>query len=332
MRRIFFILGLLAQVCLAQTTAESRIASTETGYWSRQGDAVITFGPDGRTREWVAQGATIQILDYSAHHVTVTESGSVGGGFNTVTWRSEWSPPDKIIPNEVIGVSVKATVTSLSYERPEWPWTFEVPHAQFQGLGGPIMVIANEDIKATVPGQSRVTSNSSVKASAGNGGAAKLNFAIPCRYSHGVQVAIPYVWVDGVATSAADLVVNPAPDGSIIKFIGSTSYQLFPNVVINLPVLHCQNPSGWRTGTLKLTLWATQQGAFQGGAVTGFRLAETNLGTLNGSGQWEAQKIDLGKIAPPPGGRYNVLFTIEERTVNGWVLENWVNYPGMVDL
>ena len=35
----------------------------------------------------------------------------------------------------------------------------------------------------------------------------------------------------------------------------------------------------------------------------------------------------MGKLVSPPRGRYHMLFTIEELTVRGWVLENWMNYP-----
>jgi len=179
----------------------SVVSSAEAGYWKMQGDPQLDFGPNNQSREWVAQGATIQIRDYSARHVTVTESGMVGGGFNTITWRSEWSPPDQIMPSEVINVSVKATLTSLSYERPQWPWDIEVPMCQFTGLGGPIMVINGEDINATAPGQSRVTTNTSVKASAGNNAAAILKFSIPIRYGYHFQVIIPYVWVEGTTSA-----------------------------------------------------------------------------------------------------------------------------------
>lgn len=193
------------------------VSPVEAGYWQLQGEPSMTFGPDGRSREWVAQGAVIKIIDYSARHVNVSESGVVGGGFNTITWRSEWSPPAQILPGEVINVTVKATLTSLSYERPQWPWTFEVPMAQFTGLGGPIMVINGEDIKATAPGQSRVTTNSTVRSSAGNNAGAVLRFAIPTRYSGGVQVVVPYVWVDSAPSGRVTYEPNTYRAGSDYK-------------------------------------------------------------------------------------------------------------------
>lgn len=209
--------GALLVLVVALVAVLSVVSPVEAGYWQLQGDTSMTFGPDGRSREWVAQGAAIKVMDYSGRHVTVNESGMVGGGFNTMTWRAEWSPPAQIIPGEVINVTVKATVTSLSYERAQWPRDFEVPFAQFTGLGGPIMVINGEDIKATSPGQARVTTNSTVRASAGNNAGAVLRFAIPTNYSGGVQVTVPYVWVDSSPSGRVTYEPNTYRDGSDYK-------------------------------------------------------------------------------------------------------------------
>lgn len=209
--------GALLVLVVALVAVLVVVSPVEAGYWQLQGDTSMTFGSDGHSREWVAQGAAIKILDYSSRHVNVSESGMVGGGFNIITWRSEWSPPAQIIPGEVINVTVKATLTNLSYERPQYPWTFEVPMAQFTGLGGPIMVINGEDIKATAPGQARVTTNSTVRASAGNNAGAVIRFAIPTRYSGGVQVVVPYVWVDSVPSGRVTYEPNTYRDGSDYK-------------------------------------------------------------------------------------------------------------------
>ena len=149
--------------------------------------------------------------------MTTSESGVVGGGFNTITWRSEWSPPAQIIPGEVINVTVKATLTNLSYERPQWPKSFEVPFAQFTGLGSPIMVINGEDIKATAPGQARVTTNTTVRASGGNNAGAVLRFSIPTNYGGGVQVTVPYAWVDSASLGRVTFEPNTYRNGSDYK-------------------------------------------------------------------------------------------------------------------
>ena len=55
----------------------------------------ITFGRDGRSRVWSGQGLKIEIVDFDSRHVTITESGVIGGGLNLMTFRSEWSPRPK---------------------------------------------------------------------------------------------------------------------------------------------------------------------------------------------------------------------------------------------
>lgn len=177
----------------------SEAVPASAGYWQLQPDPQITFGPDSHTREWVAQGRKVQIVDFGARHVLVTESGMVGGGFNTMSWRAEWSPPDKIIPGEIVNVSVKATCTNVSYERSQWPFRFEVPLAQWQGLGGPVLILTNEDHNATASGAAISKSNNSFKAPvpSAEGGEAKLNFNIPTNYSYGFQAQFRYLWVAG---------------------------------------------------------------------------------------------------------------------------------------
>jgi hypothetical protein len=182
----------------------SEATPVSAGYWQLQNDPIITFGPDNNTREWTSQGLKIQIAGFDTRHVLVTESGMVGGGFNTLSWRSEWSPPDKIIPGEVVNASVKATCTALSYERSQFPFNFEVPLAQWIGLGGAIVMINNEDHKGTAPGASVTRTNSSFKApvpAPGTSGEAMLKFGIPLRYSNGFNIQFRYAWVKDNATA-----------------------------------------------------------------------------------------------------------------------------------
>lgn len=175
----------------------SEVVPVSAGYWQLQNEPQITFGPDNLTREWMAQGKKAQIVDFSARHVLVTMSGMVGGGFNTMSWRAEWSPPDKIFPGEIVSVSVKATCTNVSYERSQWPFSFEVPLVQWNGLGGPTLILANEDHRATASGATISKSNSSFKAPvpSATGGEARLKFGITTNYSYGFQVQFRYIWV-----------------------------------------------------------------------------------------------------------------------------------------
>ncbi len=195
----------------------------QAGYWKIQGEPTVTFGNNDGSRTWNAQGTNIEIVEYDSRHVVITKSGMVGGGFNTMTFRSDWGPPAQVLPGEIINLTVKSAVTHVGYERTQWPSKFETPTCMWNGVGGPAYVIKGEDITATRAGESRTLTNTSSRAKApatdNSGGAATLRIGFPTNYSGGFAVSIPYVWVPGNApqqagrTGAATGATGGAPTG-----------------------------------------------------------------------------------------------------------------------
>ena len=123
-------------------------------------------------------------------------------------------------------------------------------------------------------------------------------------------------------------ITNSAPDGCIIKYSGQSSYTIQGSQVkLALPALRCASPPGQTSGTLKACLWATQA-PFSGGSLTGYRLIEFQLGCLRGGTGWEGMQLASGTCLAAPAGRYAMVLTFEELTSRGWVLQNWVNFPG----
>jgi hypothetical protein len=188
-----------------------------SGYWQIQGNnATVVFGPNGSgAREWVSQGTNIQVIEASARHAVITKSGNVGGGFNTMTFRAEWTPPVQVLPGEVVGVSVTSSVGNVNYGRPEWPMAFETAECQWQGVGEPVMVLPGEDIPAKASGAARTKTNTSVMAKAPapgtKGGEAKLICGLNLVYGWPLLATTPYVWVEGAAPAVTASTLAPTP-------------------------------------------------------------------------------------------------------------------------
>ena len=68
--------------------------------------------------------------------------------------------------------------------------------------------------------------------------------------------------------------------------------------------------SGGRSGTLKLKLWATDS-PYSGGAISGYLIAQANLGQLAG-GQSLVDIVRTRGLADPPGGTYFMTMTLSE--------------------
>ena len=78
------------------------------------------------------------------------------------------------------------------------------------------------------------------------------------------------------------------------------------------------------SGTLALQLWATTS-PFGGGTLTGYKLAETSLGTLQGS--YFLHNISRTvSFTEPPAGTYNIVFVIAEWNGLSFVTDDWANF------
>lgn len=96
------------------------------------------------------------------------------------------------------------------------------------------------------------------------------------------------------------------------------------------PTIRCKTAPGTSSGPLRVCLWANTQGSYAGGLLNGFRLGEFDLGPLAGGGVWPPFTLNL-ELRRPPAGRYSIVFTLEECGSNGYLITQWINFPGLVD-
>ncbi len=206
--------AIVALAILAAVTVPA--ASQGSGYWQlQQGGATVSFGPPGNQREWAAQGSTVLVKEASPGGALITVSTNIGGGVNTMTFRTDWKPPQQVIPGEVVGVTATGTVLALSYAHPQFPRIFDVALCQWLGIGGPVYLTQLQEIAAKAVGQTFTSTNSTVRARPpGPGmvpGAAKLTCALSLGAVYGLQATFPYAWVSGAAPTAGAAAVPAAP-------------------------------------------------------------------------------------------------------------------------
>lgn len=83
-----------------------------------------------------------------------------------------------------------------------------------------------------------------------------------------------------------------------------------------------------RSGSLSLELWALNA-PYQGGAFSGFRLAGTELGTLDGQCEWRDCNFNLD-LAQPPVGEWALVLMLREWTLAGYITRDYRQLPAMV--
>lgn len=111
-----------------------------------------------------------------------------------------------------------------------------------------------------------------------------------------------------------------------LEIAGDYSYDLQADrLSLTLPEIRCLSPVGFTSQPLKATLWATQQGTYRGGSLTGYRLGEFEIGSLSGGSRMNTRAWS-GPLRPPPPGSYFMLFTIEERTPDGYRVSAFGNF------
>jgi Repeat of unknown function (DUF5648) len=119
-----------------------------------------------------------------------------------------------------------------------------------------------------------------------------------------------------------------------IRFANNNVQAIISGGTVVLFATGIQNNSNRATGTLRMELWAASQ-PFPGGSVLGdFKVAQFQLGVLQGGQHYESVRspsLQLG--APPDGVWYYIMFLTEFTggTVNGgFSLVDWANLPGTV--
>jgi hypothetical protein len=115
-----------------------------------------------------------------------------------------------------------------------------------------------------------------------------------------------------------------------IQLVGNTSWfksgggiQLFAERIQN-------NESSGTSGRLRLRTWATTNVDDGIGDLVGYVFGTLNVGTLN-AGSYRANVGGIVHFVHPPPGIYYTTMTLEEDTVNGYVIVDSVNYEGAVN-
>ncbi len=130
------------------------------------------------------------------------------------------------------------------------------------------------------------------------------------------------------------LQLPPLPFGTgltPLELTGSSRYTLNgARFTLVTPTILSKAAPGSPSGPLRVCLWASTQGAYNGGLLNGYRLGEFDLGSLSGGGVWPPFTLNL-ELRRPPAGRYSIVFTLEESGSNGYLITQWKNFPGGVD-
>jgi hypothetical protein len=80
------------------------------------------------------------------------------------------------------------------------------------------------------------------------------------------------------------------------------------------------DPEGSRSGTVKMVLWASR-GAYP---ASGYRLASSTLGQLDGGSYWKPFKRDESMKVPRLSGNYFFTIVFEEFTTRGWITNRFL--------
>ncbi|WP_432695497.1 helix-hairpin-helix domain-containing protein [Marinobacterium sp. YM272] len=83
-----------------------------------------------------------------------------------------------------------------------------------------------------------------------------------------------------------------------------------------------------RSGSLQLELWALNA-PYTGGAFTGFPLASSELGNLDGNCEWRDCNFNLA-LNQPPVGEWTVVLMLREWTSTGYVTRDFRQLPDLV--
>ncbi len=110
-------------------------------------------------------------------------------------------------------------------------------------------------------------------------------------------------------------------------FDGNVRYQFSNNnsqVTLSLTKISNNEPD-WGTGPLKVSLWATTS-PYNGGQITGTRIAEFPLAALGPGQYWNAMNKTINATLPSAAGNYHMTMTLEEGFDEGWAIQHWVSF------
>ncbi len=111
-----------------------------------------------------------------------------------------------------------------------------------------------------------------------------------------------------------------------LSITGRTRYTLKGDqVTIYAQKLTNYSPVGTHSGSIRIQLWATFQ-QYTGGTINGYKIAEIDLGVLNGGNTFREINRTVYTNNPPPGSYYMSIVLAEYNRGKYWTAD-WKNYP-----
>lgn len=111
-----------------------------------------------------------------------------------------------------------------------------------------------------------------------------------------------------------------------LSITGRTRYTLKGDqVTIYAEKLTNNSPVGTHSGSIKIQLWATFT-QYTGGTLNGYKIAEIDLGVLNGGNMFREINRTIYTKNPPPGSYFMSIVLAEYNQGKYWT-SDWKNYP-----
>jgi len=108
-----------------------------------------------------------------------------------------------------------------------------------------------------------------------------------------------------------------------LQFSGYASYKRYGGQM-RLKADTVRNNSYRRSGTLKMTLWATRY-KYRGGTINGYVVAKTRLGTLRGN-RYFRNISRKASFRAPPRGRYYMTMTLSQYKNGRYKIVDYINF------
>jgi hypothetical protein len=124
------------------------------------------------------------------------------------------------------------------------------------------------------------------------------------------------------------LIAMPKLSAQQIAMSGTLGYERFGNfVTLSASRIDNFRVSGSISGTLSLQLWATNT-PYYGGTLSGYKLAEINLGQLWG-GNYFGNISQMVNLFEPPTGYYNMILILGEWNGYEYLVVDWFNFTNL---
>lgn len=108
-----------------------------------------------------------------------------------------------------------------------------------------------------------------------------------------------------------------------LQFSGYSSYKRFGGQ-IRIKADTVRNNSYYKSGTLKITLWATRY-KYRGGTINGYIVGSTKLGRLRGN-RYFRNISRRTSFRAPPRGRYYMTMTLSEYKNGRYKIVDYIKF------